>query len=206
MKYEITSGGHVAANGQRFVLDADSGAGVLVQPAATTAAYRLQDRWREMYRAATAELAERLGKKPDELTDDERKNLDVPITEEFIASLEAVMRSCFVGWDDGLVQFEGTSVKPSAEVGDGLTAADAWIRYMCEHDVPTVIQIMATAAGRAQELEGNSEGPSAGTGGTGEEQQAAEAPESTATAVPSTADQAPASPSADISEVPASPV
>jgi hypothetical protein len=205
MKYKIDRG-RLTAKSRHVVLDEETGAGVWVQPGAVTAAYRLQDLWRDMLQRAREEHAAALGKPVGELTAEERDNVDPFVTEEFVQSLSTVLRSCVVRWDEGLVELDGRSAEIDEETSEGVTALDMWIEHMCEHEMPTVWQILGVAGKRARDLEGNSQGPSAGTGGTDEERQAAEAPESTASAAPSIGDQERSARSAGISEVPVVPV
>jgi hypothetical protein len=209
MKYKIGKDGRVTAKARHVILHEEDGVGigVWVQPGAITAAYRSQDQWVVQTRASIAAYADRIGKAVDELTEQERKAVDVAVTDEMVESLAAVLHSCFVRWDDGLVEFDGAQVEPYQKIDDaGTTALDVWVMHMCEHEMPTVWKILGVAGKRAQELEGNSAGPSGGTGGTDEEQRAVAAPESTANDAPPVATPEPPAHSAGISGVPASPV
>lgn len=205
MKYKIGGDGRVSASAKHVILDEEEKVGIWVQPGAITAAYRLQDQWKALRRESLVAVATELQKPLEELTDEERDTADFSINEDLIESVSKVMRSCFVRWDEGLVEFDGKPAKPQDVIDDGQTALDIWIAYICEHELPTVWRIMDVAAGRARELEGNSSRPSAGTGAMEEAPQPVGGPELTASSAQPTAVPEQPAPSAGTSEVPASP-
>lgn len=160
------------------------GKGIIVQPVSALAVQRFADGWTEEIRESVRRYAEALGKQPNELTADERRAVPMRVSAEFIEQLAAALETAFLGWDDGFVQDKsnpGKSYRPDDAVGE-TTAGDMWIRYMCEHQTGVVMDRILTAGSRrAMALEGNSRGPSAGTGDTAEAQPPTEAPASTAT-------------------------
>jgi len=206
MKYRIGKDGRVDVGGFHVILDEEQNLGVWVQPGAITRVQRLQDQWQELAMNSKKAIAAKLGKPVEDLEDKDLEGFDIKYTCDFVEALSSVVKSCFIRWDEGLVEFDGVGpVAADHKISDGVTAQDLWIDHLCEHDVPTAFRILGAATGRVRALEGNSQGPSAGTGATDEAQQAAAAPESTATAVPSIEDPEHQKPSAGIAAVPASP-
>lgn len=204
-KYQIDDDGVASSLTHRVVLDEDRDLGIWVQPGAFDAVQQLEHEFTRVLVDALDKRASALGKKREELQQDDLRLFEPPLDDEYLAALSAMFDSCLVTWEEGLVAFGDKFVMPKDEVQPGRTAREIWIDYMCRRNAETVLRICRQAAARARRLEGNSQGPSAGTGGTDEAQRAAEAPESTADDAPPAADQAPPERSAGTSEVSASP-
>jgi hypothetical protein len=144
----------------------------LIQPVSSFVLSELTKAIANDLRLDLKNFAAELGKEPHNLTAQERATANVvtTISPETKQRISDLLLDRLVGWDDGLVQEDGTHLSPDHPTGDGRTVKHLFVESLVGSAPMVVLRVIAEATQMRKVIEGESQGTSGGNGATADTQ------------------------------------